>query len=161
MRLSSILWMVVTPLFVAVGAVLLLTPSDILRQPVIDVAKAAPRVQLSVQRPAKAVVAADVLVPQIMPATLTVVASIGTFHAAPPAAAPAANKPAADRRWITASSLNLRTGPGTGNRLVGSLPFGTEVVVLDTSGTWAEVEAGSITGWLSANFLADRQPTEN
>ena len=144
MRLSSILWMVVTPLFVAVGAVLLLTPSDILRQPVIDVAKAAPRVQLSVQRPAKAVVA-----------------SIGTFHAAPPAAAPAANKPAADRRWITASSLNLRTGPGTGNRLVGSLPFGTEVVVLDTSGTWAEVEAGSITGWLSANFLADRQPTEN
>jgi uncharacterized protein YgiM (DUF1202 family) len=160
MRLSSILWMVVTPMLATVGAVIVLTPSDILRQPVIDVETAAARAPLSIQSPVKTLAVADVLVSEIQPATLTVVSSPGTlFQQQVDVTTPA--RPAADRRWITARSLNMRTAPGKNNELVASLPFGTEVFVLETSGTWAHVEAGDVSGWLSSNFLTTENPAQD
>jgi hypothetical protein len=158
MRLNSILWMVVTPLLVTVASVIVLTPRDILRQPVVEVDTVAARAPLSVQSPAKTPVVADVLTPQFEPATLTVVASAGTFFEQQVDVTASIPQASADRRWITASALNMRTAPGQYNDLVASLPYGTEVTVREISGTWALVEADGVSGWLSANFLTDVKP---
>ncbi len=56
---------------------------------------------------------------------------------------------------VTATSLNLRQGPGTTNAIVTSMPCGTEVTVLGgpTNGWW-NVRFGMMTGWASGAYLA-------
>lgn len=161
MSLHSISVMVVTPLVLVVGAVLVLTPRDILRQPVLPsvetetvptyTSPAAPRVSIPV---------VEFETPVIQPASLIVVASAAEPPSGIelPAAGPSSSL---DRRWITASGLNVRTGPTVRSELIASLPYGTPVNVIETSGTWAHIEAGEVTGWLSANFLAVEDPSAN
>ncbi|MCO5165604.1 MAG: penicillin-insensitive murein endopeptidase [Planctomycetes bacterium] len=56
---------------------------------------------------------------------------------------------------ITASALNVRTGPGTSYRILGSLPRGTQVVIVGTSGNWRQIELGPDTrGWVYFAYLA-------
>lgn len=43
-------------------------------------------------------------------------------------------------RAVTASSLNVRTGPGTGYRDIGDLPRGTKVAVRAQSGDWRRID---------------------
>lgn len=54
---------------------------------------------------------------------------------------------------VTASSLNVRTGAGTSNNRIGSLPRGTSVTVLEKSGNWYKVSSGSITGYVCGDYL--------
>lgn len=167
MGLHSISVMVITPLVLVVGAVLVLTPKDLLRQPVIPAAVELEPTPSYTSRP-RATVEIPVVEfeePVVQPASLVVVASADR----PPSGGelaidvPAATtpEPPADRRWITASGLNVRTGPTVRADLIASLPYGTPVSVLETSGSWARVEAGDVSGWLSANFLADEDPSAN
>ncbi|HQZ13375.1 MAG TPA: SH3 domain-containing protein [Devosia sp.] len=155
MRLGTVLHLVIWPSLALVGGALLVTPRDILRQPIIH-------------QSAETRVAA-LNSPDIIPATLTVRATavqpvrerpvldlaVANIPEAAPVAAPAA---ALDQRWTTAGSLNLRSGPSTRAGLIASLPFGTPVEVMETSGNWARVAAGDAEGWLSTKFLSADQP---
>ena len=54
---------------------------------------------------------------------------------------------------VNAVSLNVRSGAGTSYSKIGALTKGTKVTILKTSGTWMQVKAGSITGWVSAEYI--------
>ena len=56
---------------------------------------------------------------------------------------------------VTATSLNLRMGPGTANAIVTAMPCGAEVTVLGgpTNGWW-NVRFGASQGWASGAYLA-------
>lgn len=55
----------------------------------------------------------------------------------------------------TSSSLNLRSGPGTGYARVGTVCDSWQVKVLNTEGDWVRVtvEATNQTGWIMAKYL--------
>ena len=53
----------------------------------------------------------------------------------------------------TANALNVRTGPGTSYSVVKSLSKGTTVTLLEKSGSWYKIKAGSTTGWVAAEYL--------
>jgi cell wall-associated NlpC family hydrolase len=70
-------------------------------------------------------------------------------------AAPAPARPTVvARRTVAVAGLHLRTGPGTGTRVIRVLPRGTRVGVVrsatDSAGrTWYRVVAGSRVGWVA------------
>lgn len=75
-----------------------------------------------------------------------------------PAAAPV-RAYAAESASVTASSLNLRSGPGTDYEKVKSLPHGMTVTILETTSgsdgqTWAKVDAAGTTGYVLRSYLA-------
>lgn len=74
----------------------------------------------------------------------TQVANPGTQQPAAPAAATA---------QVTASSLNLRTGPGTQYGIAGSLPRGTKVEIISSSGGWAKIKYNGNTYYASAVYV--------
>ena len=56
---------------------------------------------------------------------------------------------------VTSSSLNLRTGPGTGYGSKGTLSAGTAFRVTQSSGNWFKIRTFSgVTGWISQNYAA-------
>lgn len=57
------------------------------------------------------------------------------------------------RYVVDVDSLNVRNGPSADNALVGSLPRGTRVEVLNSSGTWWEIRSGSIRGYVNSTYL--------
>ncbi len=50
--------------------------------------------------------------------------------------------------------LNVRSGPGTTYGRVGSLNKGTQVTVLETLDGWYKISSGSLTGYVSAQYLS-------
>ena len=52
------------------------------------------------------------------------------------------------------SNLNVRKGPGTYAAVLGSLRNGTRVTIKSTSGNWAYITGGGLTGWVSMTWLA-------
>ena len=68
----------------------------------------------------------------------------------------------AEAAWIRAElRLNLRTGPGTSYRIVGTLETGDGVTVLERAEKWTKVElAEGNQGWIPAGYLqSDAPPT--
>ncbi|HBP19299.1 MAG TPA: hypothetical protein DEA08_16105, partial [Planctomycetes bacterium] len=61
------------------------------------------------------------------------------------------------RGTVSASALNLRSGPGTGNPVRATLQGGTEVKILGEQAGWLEVEALSggetVRGFVSARYI--------
>ncbi|MFD2414644.1 N-acetylmuramoyl-L-alanine amidase [Paenibacillus rhizoplanae] len=56
---------------------------------------------------------------------------------------------------VTASSLRIRSGPGTGYEVVGSLQSGNKVTLLLRQGEWSRVRAaGGTVGWVSSGYLS-------
>ena len=55
---------------------------------------------------------------------------------------------------VTASSLNVRAGAGTTYDKVAKLTKGTAVKVLDEKDGWYKIESGSVTGWVSGEYIA-------
>jgi uncharacterized protein YraI len=55
---------------------------------------------------------------------------------------------------VTASALNLRSGPGTTYAILTSMPNGTVVNVLAASNGWYKVDDSGRTGWCSGAFLS-------
>lgn len=54
---------------------------------------------------------------------------------------------------VTASPLNVRSGPGTSYAKVGTLAYGTKITAT-TSGTWRKITAGTFTGrWVHSAYL--------
>lgn len=46
------------------------------------------------------------------------------------------------------AGLNLRTGPGTGYRIIRTLPNGTRLTISETSGDWFKVTVSGTVGWV-------------
>jgi len=59
---------------------------------------------------------------------------------------------AADAAVVT-GDLNLRSGPGTGYRVIDTMPAGSYVDILGCTGSWCEVAFGGVTGYASASYL--------
>ena len=49
--------------------------------------------------------------------------------------------------------LNVRTGPATSFKIMGSLTNGTKVTILEQSGSWYKINYGSSHGWVSTSFV--------
>ena len=86
--------------------------------------------------------------------SVTITAHCGTLSAS----AVLQCSPAETVGLVTASpSLNVRSGPGTNYRLIGSLYTGDQVAVLDSSSGWYQVRfvqgASAVTGWVSASYV--------
>ena len=78
---------------------------------------------------------------------------------------PAVETPAAapEIRYVDASTLNVRRGPGPDEPSVGTLAQWQAVRVLERSANgWARIEAreGGVAGWVSAGYLAAESPWE-
>ncbi len=54
---------------------------------------------------------------------------------------------------LTTENLNLRTGPGTGNRIIATMPQGSAVNLGECSASWCRVEYGGLSGWASSRYL--------
>jgi murein DD-endopeptidase MepM/ murein hydrolase activator NlpD len=54
---------------------------------------------------------------------------------------------------VTASALNLRSGPGTGYRILATLPRGTQGTVLSQSNGWYKISTNRGTGWVSGRYF--------
>jgi hypothetical protein len=57
------------------------------------------------------------------------------------------------RYVVDVDSLNVRSGPSADYSAVGSLPRGTRVEVLNSSGSWWEIRSGSIRGYVNSSYL--------
>lgn len=61
---------------------------------------------------------------------------------------------------VTVTSLNVRSGPGTSYRLVGSLKYGTSVTIISSKAvsgaTWHQIKSGSISGWVHGAYIRIR-----
>jgi uncharacterized protein YraI len=59
---------------------------------------------------------------------------------------------------VTATSLNLRTGPSTSYSIIAVMPNGATVTTMDNpscdSGGWYKVYWGGVTGWASGTYLS-------
>jgi SH3 domain-containing protein len=79
-----------------------------------------------------------------------------------PTPQPAATPAAGPLFTVTASTLNVRSGPGASNPTVAGSPLaqGTVVQGLQDQGDWKQVKAqgSGVTGWVSAKFLQPAVP---
>lgn len=61
------------------------------------------------------------------------------------------------RALVTASTLNVRSGPGTNHPLVGKLTEGADVTITGRSGEWFRVAgSGGVSGWVDGKYLTAR-----
>ncbi|MGL5416412.1 MAG: SH3 domain-containing protein [Clostridium sp.] len=56
-------------------------------------------------------------------------------------------------KTVTASALNVRSGAGTGYRVVGSLRNGAKVTVVETKNGWHKIKYGNGYGYVSAEYV--------
>ena len=62
-------------------------------------------------------------------------------------------------KYVTASSLNVRSGPSTSSSILGSLSKGTSVQVISESNGWAKIKYNGSTGYVSNKYLSSNSPT--
>ena len=53
----------------------------------------------------------------------------------------------------SATGLNVRSGPGTNNSIIGGLANGAKVTITGQSGSWYKIKYGSGEGWVSASYV--------
>ena len=58
--------------------------------------------------------------------------------------------------YKTTDNLNLRSGAGTSNSIITTIPAGTKIALteINSNGSWAKVTYGSKTGWVSTSYLS-------
>jgi uncharacterized protein YraI len=61
--------------------------------------------------------------------------------------------PAPKSCQVTASPLNVRAGPSTSNRILGTISRGQVYPVLERRGVWARLQVGSGQAWSSLTYL--------
>jgi hypothetical protein len=59
--------------------------------------------------------------------------------------------------WVSAKSIALKSSTWFFATNRGTVNYADEVSVLQVSGTWAEVRAGSVTGWIAVSNLSARR----
>ena len=72
----------------------------------------------------------------------------------PTPAAPAPTTTSGHSGWsVTASALNVRSGPSTGYRILGSLRRGERVVAVASSGSWRKIWFQGQQAWVHGGYL--------
>ena len=61
-------------------------------------------------------------------------------------------------RYVTASSLNIRSKASTSSSKVGSYKKGTKVTCYGTSGSWTKVKHSGKTRYVSSQYLSTKKP---
>ncbi|WP_094763140.1 SH3 domain-containing protein [Bacillus andreraoultii] len=62
-------------------------------------------------------------------------------------------------KYVTASTLNVRSGPSTQHKIITSVKKNQAISVIKTSGTWSQVKISGKTGWVSSKYLTATKPT--
>ena len=62
-------------------------------------------------------------------------------------------------KYVTASTLNIRSGAGTKYKVVTQVKKNASVKVTQTKGSWDKITVGSKTGWASNQYLSTKKPT--
>lgn len=62
---------------------------------------------------------------------------------------------------VTASALNVRSGPSTGYRIVGVIPKGSHWSVTGVSGSWRRIWFASEARWVHGSYLDQSAPVPN
>ena len=57
-------------------------------------------------------------------------------------------------RYVTATSLNVRSGAGTGYSVIGKLTKGSKVEVISISNGWSKINYNGTTGYVSSSYLS-------
>ncbi len=83
-----------------------------------------------------------------------------TATTAPTATAEPTKAPETKTGKVTASSLRVRETPVDGT-VVGKLAKGTEVTITEEKDGWYKVTAGSLTGWVSGEYVELTTPSTN
>src|SRR5699024_2039445 len=71
-------------------------------------------------------------------------------------AKPKPDKPTEPKQYATvnvSSSLNVRQGPGTSYRRIGSLRANTKVEILEKSSSWYKIKSSNLIGYVSGQYL--------
>ena len=55
--------------------------------------------------------------------------------------------------WVTADSLNVRSGPGGSNSKVGRVSYGSQIEILEEKNGWYRVEHGTTKGWVCGRYV--------
>ncbi len=58
---------------------------------------------------------------------------------------------------ITASTLNVRQGPGTSHAILGALAKNDEVEILEIDGSWGKINYKGKSGWISTSYIASTE----
>ena len=66
--------------------------------------------------------------------------------------------PMSGTKYVTADSLNVRSGPETSYSKIGSLKFGSEVTITGKSGIWYRISYSDKTGFVRGDYLSDDKP---
>ncbi|MEH7373551.1 SH3 domain-containing protein [Neobacillus drentensis] len=61
-------------------------------------------------------------------------------------------------KYVTATALNVRTGPGTTYKIVLTVKQNQAVTVSQTKGSWDKVAVAGKTGWASNQYLTTKKP---
>ena len=61
--------------------------------------------------------------------------------------------------YVTANSLNVRSGAGTGYSVVTSVSKGTAVTVSSTTNGWSKITVNGVTGYVSSEYLSSTKPS--
>lgn len=62
------------------------------------------------------------------------------------------------KMYVNCDSLNVRTGPGTGNSKIGSVSRNQELTVTGSQSGWYKIKYGSGTGWVCGDYLTSKKP---
>ena len=92
-------------------------------------------------------------------AVLIVISTLASFFAV---TASAAGTIAYGAATVKASTLNIRSGPSTGDSVVGSVSSGKIVVILEkSSSSWYKINYEGKVGYVSADYLTNESTAEN
>jgi hypothetical protein len=61
-------------------------------------------------------------------------------------------------RFVTASSLNIRSSPSTSAATVAKIPNGTQIAVIEKRSGWLRVQTSTGQGWVSEQFTSTTRP---
>lgn len=62
------------------------------------------------------------------------------------------------KKYVTASALHVRSGPGTTYSVISIVKKGAAVTAYALSGSWNKVKTGGHTGWVSGHYLSKTKP---
>ena len=71
------------------------------------------------------------------------------------------NQTSTTKKVVTATSLNFRSGAGTKYSIIGSIKKGTEVSVISESNGWSKINYNGKTGYVSSDYLANKNGSSN
>lgn len=83
------------------------------------------------------------------------IAEIPATAPASPSPSPTSQVPEVERRSAVTANVRLRTHGSTEATIITTLPRGTEIIVLDATGTWFQVRvpSGELVGWVRGDYV--------